>query len=217
MRPRMLVVHALSLLTLVLFMTAGSSLHPARGQLAGGRAAAAPTAGGGDAGTGGSGGVAPAAAADGPRVKVRVTEPSVTRSLTDAGARLIADYGGFQVLAVDPTTAASLAGQDGGEIRNDYDVIQLNTGPIHTTSPEAQALRTGAGAFSGKRLYLVQFAGPILPAWVEALEKTGVQVITYIPANAYLVYGDAGSLGQVHARAASSPEIQWDGEFRDDY
>ena len=56
-------------------------------------------------------------------------------------------------------------------------------------------LRRNAGTFAGKRLHLVQFAGPIKPEWVDALEQNGARVVTYIPQNAYLVYGDARGIG----------------------
>src|SRR5262245_56570377 len=101
-------------LILLAFMTAGGSLHPARGQHTDASPAPSPGAMGNGAGEGGTGTESPAPASpDGPRVKIRVTEPSLGRSLTDAGGRLVADYGGFQVLAVDPATAAALAGQEG--------------------------------------------------------------------------------------------------------
>ena len=36
---------------------------------------------------------------------------------------------------------------------------------------------------------LIQFAGPIRPEWYQALVATGARIVTYIPNNAYLVYG----------------------------
>src|SRR5439155_20079718 len=66
-------------------------------------------------------------------------------------------------------------------------------------------------------LHLIQFAGPIKPEWLAALEATGVQVITYIPHNAYLVYGHGAALGQMQAWAASADHVQWEGSYLDDY
>src|SRR5262249_11705090 len=88
---------------------------------------------------------------------------------------------------------------------------------LDTRQSEVQALRKSVGAFAGKRLHLIQFAGPVLPEWHDALLKTGVQIVTYVPANAYLVYGDAASLGQLQNLAATVPYGQWEGTYADSY
>ncbi len=139
------------------------------------------------------------------RRKVRVTDPEVGRFLTGAGARLIADYGSFQVFDVDEATARRVGGREGAEVHDDYDLLMLNTGPINTTSPEAAALRARRGAFPGKRLHLVQFAAPVQEAWLDSVQKTGVHVVTYVPNNAYLVYGEVSSIAQLQAVAQTSP------------
>ncbi len=92
-------------------------------------------------------------------------------------------------------------------------VILLNTGPIDTDTPAAKAARRPVGMFDGARMHLVQFNGSVQPAWYDALTKTGVQIVTYIPDNAYLVYGDAQALADVQTWAAQSPFVQWDGEY----
>jgi hypothetical protein len=91
--------------------------------------------------------------------------------LTDADGRLVADYGGFQVLDVDEATAAGLAGQEGVEVRDDYDLIMLSTGPINTATPPAVALRARRGSFPGKRLHLIQFAAPVREAWLDSVKR----------------------------------------------
>ena len=84
------------------------------------------------------------------------------------------------------------------------DDVLLNVGAIVTTSAQAAALRAAVGSFEGRRLHLVQFAGPIRPEWHEDLEATGADVIQYIPSYAYLVYGDA--VGPVPA-AGDGPDL----------
>jgi hypothetical protein len=60
-------------------------------------------------------------------------------------------------------------------------------------------------------LAIIQFAAPIAPAEQAALRATGVEVLEYIPDNAYLVRGDtaqrdaAARLPNVYARAAFLP------------
>jgi hypothetical protein len=77
--------------------------------------------------------------------------------------------------------------------------------------------RALAGTFPGKRLHLVQFAAPVQEAWLDSVKKTGVQIITYLPANAYLVYGEASSVGQLQSVARTSSFVQWDGAYLDAY
>ena len=91
--------------------------------------------------------------------RVRVTDGELGRRLTTAGARLVGDYGAFQILDVDAATAAGLAARDGVEVVPDHDAILLNTGPLRTGPAAAAGRRALAGAFTGKRLHLIQFAG----------------------------------------------------------
>jgi hypothetical protein len=151
----------------------------------------------------------------GPRHKVGVSDPALAGQLAAQGARRIADYGGFQLFDVDQATATALAGKV--EMRDEYNVIKLNAVPLDTSLPQIQSLRKPAGAFAGKRMHLIQFAGPVQPAWREALLQAGAQIVSYIPQNAYLVYGDAGAIGRVQALAAQAPHIQWEGSYLDDY
>src|SRR5580693_5820762 len=77
--------------------------------------------------------------------------------------------------------------------------------------------RKPAGSFTGKRLHLVQFAGPMQPAWRKALLDAGVQIVNHIPFNTYLVYGDAAVLARVESFPAASVAVQWDGAYLDKY
>src|SRR5439155_10177969 len=68
-----------------------------------------------------------------------------------------------------------------------------------------------------KRMHLVQFVGPVQPAWRDEVEATGVQIVAYIPENAYLVYGDAQSIGQLQALAGTAAHVQWEAAYLDEY
>jgi len=118
--------------------------------------------------------------------KVRVSDPVRARMVRDHGGRLIADYGGFQLYEVDAARAPGLLTVTGIEPRDEEDLVLLNARTIDTREEGVEP----AAAFSGRRLHLVQFAGPVKPEWHDALRHAGVQVVSYIPHNAYLVYGD---------------------------
>ncbi|MGA3180897.1 MAG: S8 family serine peptidase [Verrucomicrobiota bacterium] len=149
-----------------------------------------------------------------PRHKIQVSDPALAGRLVAGGARLIADYGAFQIYDADQA-AAALAGQ--AAARDNYNLILLNAARLDTSLPEIQSLRKAVGAFAGKRLHLIQFAGPPLPAWREDLLQAGAQIVSYIPLNACLVYGDSAAIARLQSLAAQSPHIQWDAAYRDDY
>jgi hypothetical protein len=151
-----------------------------------------------------------------PGHKIEVSDPALARQITAEGGRLIGDYGAFQLYDV-PSLSPELLGRGQAQIRDEYNVITLKSGHLDTTQPEVQSMRNSVGAFVGKRMHLVQFAGPVQPGWHDALLKTGVQIVTYVPENAYLVYGDSQSIGQLQILAASAPHIQWDGAYADTY
>ena len=141
--------------------------------------------------------------------KAQVSDPVVARAIVARGGRLIADYGGWQLVETAQT--------NGLVTRDNYNFILLKSGRLDTSRPETQALRQAAGSFSGKRLHLVQFAGPVQPAWRQALLAARLQIVDYIPHNAYLVYGDAQAIAQVQACPAATAPIQWDGRFLENY
>ena len=93
-------------------------------------------------------------------------------------------------------------------VRSPAQAIHLNAGGIDTVQAAAPARMSAE--FPGKRLHLVQFAGPIQPEWVETLTQAGYQIVDYIPDNAYLVYGGAAALKSVRARAQ---HLRWEGAY----
>ena len=144
--------------------------------------------------------------------KIRVSDPTAAQMLQVGGAKLIADYDSFQVFAANETAVVELAGPGLDNVTFENN-IELNAGTVDTRATAARQARTATLGFSGKRLHLVQFAGPVKPEWYRTLEKTGVTIVDYIPHNAYLVYGDAAALQKVADLAASQPALQFHGAF----
>jgi len=147
--------------------------------------------------------------------KLRVNDPELAKELIAHGGKLVADYGGFQVIESAEIPSGRKA-TDHMQVEDRLDVVELSTRAINTRSPEAKTLRRTVGAFAGKRLHLVQFVGPIKPEWVAALEENGGHIVTYIPNDAYLIYADTSMLARMQAWANSSDYVQWDGDFTDD-
>ncbi len=106
---------------------------------------------------------------------------------------------------------ASFVSQIYAQSKTDHSEILLNSGAINTSTPEMQAARNSTGDFEGKRLHLVQFAGPTTDQWYKSLSRTGVRIVGYVPYYAYLVYGDSTSIAGLQSLASSENFIQWDG------
>ena len=143
---------------------------------------------------------------------VRTDSPATAASLREGGARLVADYGAYQLFEAAP----AVLDEAGVEDVTYQARIELHAGFVDSRRAEARTARARALPERGRRLHLVQFAGPVRPEWLEALEKTGVRVVDYIPHNAYLVYGDRRALAAVQllARRAETP-LRFEGAFLD--
>jgi len=146
--------------------------------------------------------------------KVRIEDPVLVRDLVAQGAKVIGDYGSFSVLSADDSLLTGVSNRI--EFADEWNMIRLNARPINTSAPEAKALRRAVGSFTGKRLHLLQFAGPVKERWLAGLKQNGVQIVSYIPENTYLVYGDAAALVRVQTWAGASEFTQWEGEYSQD-
>ena len=163
-------------------------------------------------------GPAPAYRSPGARHKVTASDEKSAAALEAQGARLIADYGGYKLFDVSSDLAAKANNLAGVETGDENNLVLLNSGSIDTTTSEAQDMRSakGGGATTGRQMHLIQFAGPIMHEWYDALVATGVRVVTYIPNNAYLVYGDSKSINSVRA-LATRPYVQWENAYRSEH
>ena len=148
--------------------------------------------------------------------KLRVSDATQAASLKLQGARLLVDYGSFQLWETsDPALAAAKSTRV--EAADDLDFIELNTGPLDTRAPAVVALRKAVVPSAGRRLHLVQFLGPIKPEWLAAMQATGVRAVHYIPQNAYLIQGDSVALASFQAWAATNSLVQWEGDYAPEY
>ena len=147
--------------------------------------------------------------------KLRVDDPAVAARLLSQGGKLVADYGAFKIIQAD---AASAAGESNRvEIAEESNFIELPAARLDTRTTATKSLRKARGSFAGKGLHLIQFAGPVKPEWRAELEATGVKIVSYIPQNAYLVYGDSKSLAAAQAWAGANDFVQWEGAYADDW
>ncbi|HEY1663662.1 MAG TPA: S8 family serine peptidase [Verrucomicrobiae bacterium] len=148
--------------------------------------------------------------------KLRVDDPALAKSIMAHGGKLIAAYGGFQLIRADDSILTNFSSSQ-IESGDDFDEIKLNADLLNTATAQSQALRKPAGNFSGRHLHLIQFIGPVKPEWRAALQNRGVHIVSYIPENAFLVYGDAAAVAKMQSWAATNEFVQWEGVYTKDY
>ena len=148
--------------------------------------------------------------------KLRVQDPSLAKELIGRGGKLVGDYGSFQIIETQETQPTD-SRRSRTESADDSDFIELNSVQLNTRSAETKALRKQRASFTGKRLHLIQFAGPVKPEWRDEIEQRGVKIVSYVPNNAYVVHGDTAALARLQSWAANTNVVQWEGDYADDY
>lgn len=153
----------------------------------------------------------------GTRHKVMASDAKSSAALEAQGARLIADYGSYKLFDVSTELSAKAQGP-GVEVVDENNLVMLNSGSIDTTTSEAQDMRSlkVRRVTTGRSMHLIQFAGPIKREWYDALVNTGAKIVTYIPNNAYLVYGDASTINAVRSLSSRS-YVQWENPYTSDH
>ena len=142
------------------------------------------------------------------------------------------DYGSFRVVVINE---ASVGGRDtlaklGPPVRDDENVILLNGYALDTTNPQLSSLALpsdlrqtemadalATGRLPDRGLYLVQFAGPVQDAWLDAVRETGVEVISYVPSNAYVVRAELPAAALLSSLRSRSSFVQYIGDYEPAY
>src|SRR5690348_2289349 len=110
------------------------------------------------------------------------------------------DYDAFSLV----TLTAGNTAMAGAVLADRMNLILLNSGVLDTTGSVArERAQRSFGKPGGTGMALVQFSGPIRPEWYAALSSSGVDIVTPIPENAYVVYGRTEALQQLGASLAS--------------
>ena len=147
-------------------------------------------------------------------VLVDTSDPAALDEVQASGGVLLADYETaslWQVPAAVETTSARPA------ITQVDDAILLRGITIQPDRAEPMvpnALQQSIS--SGKGLWIVQFAGPVLPEWLDGLMAAGLEIVAYLPNNAYIVWGEQPS-ARLNSLSAESPVIRWHGAYHSYY
>lgn len=125
--------------------------------------------------------------------------------------RIVADYGSFVIVAKNKGIDLMQSGLANQSVETSINLPGTNFEPIN--SPPSDSLRLGRGATSnGKGYYILQFGGTVKDEWLESLRGVGVEVLQYVPHQAYFVYGESDAI----AKVAEHSRVRWIGGYTAD-
>ncbi|MGH9802024.1 MAG: S8 family serine peptidase, partial [Blastocatellia bacterium] len=156
-------------------------------------------------------------------------EQNVYDELAQRGAiREEVNYGSFRLVVVDQEAIGGRAAMQALPVaaRDEQNLIVLNGYVIDTTNaeplstlPPADLRQTNMAVarknFSrpGGGLFIVQFIGPIQDEWLTELNRTGADVVSYVPNNAYVVRADSDAAMRLIGLKDSQSFVQWVGDY----
>lgn len=156
-------------------------------------------------------------------------DQAVYDDLANRGAiREEINYGSFRLVVVDQEAIGGRAAMQALPVaaRDEQNLIVLNGYVLDTSNaeplskePPADLRQTQMAVarknFSrpGNGLYIVQFIGPIQDEWLTELNRTGAEVISYVPNNAYVVRADSDESMRLIQLKDDQSFVQWVGDY----
>lgn len=138
------------------------------------------------------------------------------------------DYGSFKLVTVDEEAVGGRAELLAlpVAVRDEQDLIPINGYVLDTSDPTAtydrlplELRRPDGTQLMAARiqprggLYIVQFAGPVQDGWLAALKGTGVEVVSYLPMNAYVVRAKGNSAADLLNLKSGNSFVQFLGDY----
>lgn len=164
---------------------------------------------------------------------LRSEDAAVYNEMARRGAiRKEFNYGSFKVVEVEEQPAGGrglLQAQPQG-VRDDQNLIMLNGYVLDTSKPEPlaetipvelrqtrMATARAGGLAPAAGIYIVQFAGPVQDAWLRELRRSGAEIISYVPNNAYIVRTGRRPAAMISRMQTQRPYMQWVGDYQPAY
>ncbi|HTS17845.1 MAG TPA: choice-of-anchor D domain-containing protein [Verrucomicrobiae bacterium] len=155
------------------------------------------------------------------KVIVYPTAADSIEQLKQQGITTVWNYGSYWLVEATASQTTELTRLYGARavMANQLNEIRLRNVSFDTTeqlpSIPASLLQKDV---PGKRLRLIQFCGPVIPEWLEQLQSVGnVELLSYVPNNAYLIRVDQAAEDKLRALARPTGPIQWLGAFHPYY
>ncbi len=137
-------------------------------------------------------------------VRVPVAGPGDRQRIAERGT-IIADYGSFVIAAEKERNG--LSGEGSQRIETTLHLPGRTFEPLATR--EDFAVEPGAESEGGKGYFLVQFGATASDDWLESIREVGLEVVQYVPHQAFLVYGEHSAA----VKAAGHSRVRWVGRY----
>lgn len=139
------------------------------------------------------------------RVEVRSKED---RAKAAQAGRIVEDYGTFVIIAKNAGVAAKSFDLQEQLVETSVHLPGATFDPVKM--PPSGSLRLGEGAVSnGRGYYVIQFGANVTDEWLKSIREAGVEVLQYVPHQAFLVYADDEAI----AKAANHSRVRWIGSY----
>jgi subtilisin-like proprotein convertase family protein len=140
---------------------------------------------------------------EGPHLVVVPHSPKGQAALVLSSARQVAGYDTYTLVEATGADVTRLVAA-GGELRDDMREVRIGMRSVDPKLGRPSLLdKSGAARRAAGRgaygLAVVQYVGPLKDAWIQAVRKTGVEVVSYMAQNAQLVSGDGAALAELAA------------------
>src|SRR5580700_3323413 len=155
------------------------------------------------------------------RVIIYPARGETISQLRQQGIASVDNYGSYWVAEVTDKQLASLSAIPGNRVvlANYLNQIALQFNSIDTANGAGMVPADMQEAdTAGRRLLLIQFKGPIQPEWLTPVKHLpNLQIVNYVPNNAYLVFTDTATEKQLEALRVPRGPIQWVGAYHPYY
>src|SRR5262245_23818558 len=91
--------------------------------------------------------------------------------------------------------------------------IRLRNQTIQTPPPRPPSRAETQAEEPASGLFLIQFTGPVQTAWTEELRGRGVELLRYVPEDAFVARFERTGLGPVRALSF----VRWIGPYRTEH
>ncbi|MGQ0600245.1 MAG: S8 family serine peptidase [Anaerolineales bacterium] len=150
---------------------------------------------------------------------VDAADSEAIQRLAAVGAGRLVDYGAFALYLVPEAEVAQLNAVLSLTLAPEFDEIALRGGALNTrtgSGPQVpEALRQTRS--DGAQFWMVQFIGPVKDEWIAGLTERGLQIVTYMAYNAYVVWGDGSALAKLDEWQQVNVLVQWTGPYHPAY
>lgn len=149
---------------------------------------------------------------NGSKTFFRVSVASETdRDLAARFGRIVEDYGAFVIIAKDRRTDIRRLTLDNQPVEVSVNLANSKFDPVK--NPPNGTVRPDGGGSSGDGYYIIQFGGIVTDEWLDSVRQMGVEILQYVPHNAFFVYASEEAI----LKTAAHSRVRWVGTFLPEY